>query len=191
MLDNRRLATGQVAERPIADPGVLQMEAGRFRAAEPAAGDLKMALVVAGGRRDRAGVPYTPAPFTEPGALPSVRLVRHETDRQFERLSNASWQVQERQEAVSLAVIVPLSLTFHQRSPPVRHRRVGRPRVGPSRCPRVYEHRRRRIAPADPTVRKSCFRSAHRLADAEVQVVPRHSQTPRGPPEPSQARIDI
>ena len=137
------------------------------------------------------GIPYTPAPFTEPDVFLSVRLVRGEADRQFERLSGAPWQVQEWQEAVSLAVIVASSPTFHQRSPPMRHGGVGGPGIGPSRWPRVYEHRRRRIVPADPTVWKSCSRSAHRLADCDVQVVPRHSQMPRGHPDLRQARVDI
>src|SRR5262249_45021721 len=52
VLDDGRLPAGQVAERPVADPCVLQAPAGRLGATELAARTLDVALVVPRGRGD-------------------------------------------------------------------------------------------------------------------------------------------
>src|SRR5438876_6455331 len=121
MLDDCRLPTREVAERPVADPGVLQLCAGRFRAAKLATGALDVALVVPWSAGDCMGITDAPAPFTEQDALLCVRLIRRETDRQLERFGSAPRQVQKWQEAIPLSVVVALSLKFHQRAPPVGH----------------------------------------------------------------------
>src|SRR5881409_1694373 len=61
VLYHHRLAAGQVAERPVADPGVLELHARRLRAAELAARPLDVGAIGLRAARDLPGVPDTPA----------------------------------------------------------------------------------------------------------------------------------
>ena len=63
MLDHDRLRASQIAERPVADPGILQSNAGWLHAAEFAAGVLDVALVVPWRGRDGMGIAYVPSSF--------------------------------------------------------------------------------------------------------------------------------
>src|SRR5258708_10673678 len=61
ILDHRRLPAGQVAEGPVADPGVLEPHAGGLAAAELAARALDVRVVHLGGPGDLEGMADVPA----------------------------------------------------------------------------------------------------------------------------------
>src|SRR5207245_970944 len=63
MLDHGRLRASQIAKGPVADPGILQSNAGWLHAAEFAAGVLDVALVVPRRGRDGMGIAYVPSSF--------------------------------------------------------------------------------------------------------------------------------
>src|SRR5438046_6428673 len=61
MLNDHGLPARQIADRPIADPGVLQPDEERLRAAPLAPRALEVGLVVPGAARDFAGIAHPPA----------------------------------------------------------------------------------------------------------------------------------
>src|SRR5439155_16184544 len=126
VLNDGRLATGQVAEGTIAEPGVLQADARGLGAAEFATGCLDVVPVVPRGARDSQRFAHTPT------AVAQYRLVRPRArDRQLEGHRRAPGEVQERKKAVALPVGVVLAPEVHPSAPPagdggVRRRGVGR-----------------------------------------------------------------
>src|SRR5205823_876136 len=110
VLDDRRLAAGQVAEGPVADPGILEPDARGLRAAELPPRGTDVVAVAPGGGRDRVGVADAPAPRLERATLlllvrlEAKLLVGPEAERQLQRRADPARQVQERDEARPLVV---------------------------------------------------------------------------------------
>ena len=97
VLDHGRLAAGEVAQSPVADPGVLQANAGWFHPAEFAAGILDVGLVAPGCSRHRARVADAPAACGQGLAIGC--LARAQRERQFQRHLGSKRQVPEGRES--------------------------------------------------------------------------------------------
>src|SRR5438876_6455611 len=91
MLNDDRLSAGQVAQRPVADPGVLELHARRLRAAELAARALDVGAIGLRAARDLPREPDTPAVMLE--ALPVLSVAIVHVQRKLERLARVARQL--------------------------------------------------------------------------------------------------
>src|SRR5206468_8072631 len=82
---DRRLPARQIADRPIADPGVLQPDEERLRAAPLAPRALDVGPVTFGAARDLAGIGHPPAVALE--EAPVLDVAVGEQERELEWLA--------------------------------------------------------------------------------------------------------
>src|SRR2546426_8173477 len=102
MLHDRWFSACEVAQRPVADPRVLEFHARQLGAAELAARPLEVRAVRFGAARDLSRVAYPPAVLLE--ALPILRIFVSQVQRELERLARVTGELQEPKEGHALRV---------------------------------------------------------------------------------------
>ena len=187
MLDHGRLRAGQVAKGPVADPGILQPHAGWLHTAKLAAGLLNVALVVPGRGRDGMGIAYVPSSCSQ--GHPFL-VIWSDVERQLQRPGRVARQLQEWSKARPLVVQVRRLSCPATREPVSDSREWGLSHRHMRRPP-IQRDTRRRVLPLQPQVRKRRTWLAHRLTDAEVDVVRREAHLPFAHPNLEQSRIDV
>ena len=212
MLHDRRLAARQVAQRAIADPGVLELHARRLGAAEFPARAADVGAVQLGRARRIGRVPDVPAVALEQAPVLGVRhegMARRETGRRrpivhvLRVIAEVERQLQPRaghlrqrnvvQERHALVVLVADALAVGDPlvAPPARDGRERRARGLVGVRPFLETDRRPDVDPGDAAVRKQRAGGADRLTGREIDVVSGDAQLSGADPELEQARIDV
>src|SRR5438132_11100569 len=83
MLNDHGLPARQIADRPIADPGVLQPDEERLRAAPLASRALDVGPVALGAARDFAGIAHPPAVALEEAPVFDVTVGEQERELEW------------------------------------------------------------------------------------------------------------
>src|SRR5437867_4319567 len=128
MLDYGRLAARQIAQGAIADPSILQEDAGGLRTTELASRLLDVLMIIPWGRGHFTGVADSPPFFEQQGTLCFV-AVTLQINRELERLTRPHWEIEEGQEALAFSIVVSLPTPGQCFGAPVSDccvRRIGR-----------------------------------------------------------------
>ena len=191
VLHDRRFAASEVAERAVADPGVLEFHARPLGTTELAARLLEVGLIFLRRACDFTGMSNAPAQAFQIAPLLRV-LLRSEVEGQLERLVRLIRQVRELQERHPLGVLVSF-LPVHD---PVVRVPIGngRERFGVRLIhvrPLLQANRRANVNPFQPAIWKARARRADSLAGREIKIVGRDGKLAAADPELQQARINV
>src|SRR5207302_4245370 len=181
VLNDGRLATGQVTEGTVANPGVCEGHAGWLRAAELAPRSLDVGAVLLRRRAHLPGLADLPSERLQTSSPVFVAL--GQADGQLEPHGRPGRERLVFQERDTLLLADGLSLEFEFAFPPVGDRCVGRSRVHWGGRPLRQEYGRRCVVPAEAAVGESARRSPDGLADREVGVMRRDLDVAPGHPD--------
>ena len=173
VLHDDRLSAREIAQGPIADPGVLELDVRALGAAELTSRILDVRLICFRGRRDVGRVADAPAASFQIVLLRHITFRAHE-ERQLQRLSGHPWQIRKFQKGDALGVFVRVvAIDDPIGGIPVRDRREGFAAAIEHIWPRFEAHRRPDVNPG----------TGKAFADREVKIVARHAELSAADPE--------
>src|SRR6266567_3962742 len=191
VLHHRRLAAGEVADRPVADPGVLEFQARPLRATELAPRLLEVGLIRLRRVGDFARRPDAPTSFLQVALLLGI-FFRPQIQSQFQRLGGQPRQVRKFQEGHSLGILINF-VSIHDPviGVPVRHRSKWLGMLIKAIRPLIKTNGRPDMQPLQPTIGKARRVSPYSLPSREVQIMPWNRKLAAADPELQQPRINV
>jgi hypothetical protein len=167
MLDNSRFSTREIAQSPVTDPRILQVNAGRFDGAEFSNRSLDVALIIPGLGRDGPGIHETPAAVLDHDTI--LLLVRGEAKRKLERRRDMARQIEERKKTGSFIVNVYLLAVLNPFvAGPMRDGAEGGIGCECNNWPKVQGDAWRGVSPWEPHIRASATCPSHGFTSREV-----------------------